>query len=251
MRSMSSRYDKIYCSQPRSTPLSRNMTYRFRIGNFHYDNAFYNISMVAFYSNVNGVIQEINPNNYPNTDISTYMTVLSYTLIGVDSALLTSPIHKIQRVSLGVAERVEFVIKFDEANFIPPQVNNVYLVAFDSNANKYQIKRSFQLYQGYAQNRWPAPLQTSNLGNIKFYDLSKVSLSSIALSRMRPLISRPFDQRFVINGHYMFDMGASENPQIGTIEDWYIINTITEPHPIHMHLQQFQVVRTYSLKLSP
>jgi spore coat protein A, manganese oxidase len=40
----------------------------------------------------------------------------------------------------------------------------------------------------------------------------------------------------------MFDMGASDNPKIGTIEDWYFINTLFEAHPIHFHLINFQVV---------
>jgi hypothetical protein len=73
--------------------------------------------------------------------------------------------------------------------------------------------------------------------------------SQIVLKRMRPLLSLPRDMRFVINGHYMYDMGASDNPQIGTIEDWYMINTLFEPHPIHIHLINFQVVKQYSLKM--
>lgn len=46
----------------------------------------------------------------------------------------------------------------------------------------------------------------------------------------------------------MFDMGASDFPQIGTIEDWYIINNLWEGHPIHFHLVNFQVIQTYRLK---
>jgi FtsP/CotA-like multicopper oxidase with cupredoxin domain len=46
----------------------------------------------------------------------------------------------------------------------------------------------------------------------------------------------------------MFNMGESDNPKIGTTEDWYIINNIWEPHPMHLHLVNFQVVQTYSLK---
>jgi hypothetical protein len=66
---------------------------------------------------------------------------------------------------------------------------------------------------------------------------------------MRPLLSLPRDEKFVINGHYMFDMGASDNPKIGTIEDWYFINTLFEVHPIHFHLVNFQVVQTFTLRM--
>jgi len=39
----------------------------------------------------------------------------------------------------------------------------------------------------------------------------------IATQRHRPLFSLPWDTRFMIGAHYMFEMGASENPKIGTI----------------------------------
>lgn len=35
---------------------------------------------------------------------------------------------------------------------------------------------------------------------------------------------------------------------IGTIEDWYIINTISNPHPIHVHLINFQVIEKKTLR---
>ncbi len=47
----------------------------------------------------------------------------------------------------------------------------------------------------------------------------------------------------------MFQMGASDRPKIGTIEDWYFINPLIQAHPIHFHLVTFQVVKTYSLKM--
>jgi FtsP/CotA-like multicopper oxidase with cupredoxin domain len=46
---------------------------------------------------------------------------------------------------------------------------------------------------------------------------------------------------FMVNGHHDFHQGAAENPTVGSMEDWYIINTINEGHPIHVHLIVFQV----------
>lgn len=43
---------------------------------------------------------------------------------------------------------------------------------------------------------------------------------------MKPLFSRPSDKNFIINGHYMYGMGASDLPQIGTTEDWYVVNNL-------------------------
>lgn len=55
----------------------------------------------------------------------------------------------------------------------------------------------------------------------------------------------------MIGAHYMFEMGRADNAQIGTIDDFYLVNTLWEAHPMHIHLINFQVVATYSLKSIP
>ena len=70
---------------------------------------------------------------------------------------------------------------------------------------------------------------------------------------MRPLI-RDSSFNFGINGQTTFHNGESENPEIGTIEDWYFINTMTDPkisHPLHVHLIQYEHIREYELKFVP
>lgn len=62
---------------------------------------------------------------------------------------------------------------------------------------------------------------------------------------MRPLMMIRGDtggRAFGINGHFVFSQGASENPKIGTTEDWYMINTMSGPHPIHIHLINYQLI---------
>jgi len=39
-----------------------------------------------------------------------------------------------------------------------------------------------------------------------------------------------------------FEDEVTETPQVGTIEDWVLINMTEDTHPIHVHLVQFQVV---------
>lgn len=54
---------------------------------------------------------------------------------------------------------------------------------------------------------------------------------------------------FFFNGHYEFsDSGASDNPKIGTTEDWYFINTMGFGHPIHVHLINYQIIAKTELK---
>jgi FtsP/CotA-like multicopper oxidase with cupredoxin domain len=56
---------------------------------------------------------------------------------------------------------------------------------------------------------------------------------------MRPLLS--INGIMTINGRTDFHGGKSEDPTIGTVEDWYIINAMNLGHPIHFHLVNFQV----------
>lgn len=67
----------------------------------------------------------------------------------------------------------------------------------------------------------------------------------ISIKRMRPLM---LTDVFSINGRSDFHYGKSENPTIGTYEDWYLINTMGNGHPIHVHLINFQVIRVLNLR---
>jgi hypothetical protein len=82
---------------------------------------------------------------------------------------------------------------------------------------------------------------TKNLTlGVPFTDFSLIKNDDISVFRMRPLIVTS-NFKFLVNGHYDFHKGAAEDPIIGSTEDWYIINTINEAHPIHVHLINFQV----------
>jgi spore coat protein A, manganese oxidase len=57
------------------------------------------------------------------------------------------------------------------------------------------------------------------------------------------------NKSLTIHGRVEFHAGQSENPTMGTIEDWYIINTMNFAHPIHIHLINFQIINVFDLKL--
>jgi FtsP/CotA-like multicopper oxidase with cupredoxin domain len=44
-----------------------------------------------------------------------------------------------------------------------------------------------------------------------------------------------------------YDAPASEKPQVGTTEDWTIVNPTMNSHPIHLHLVQFQLVERQTI----
>ena len=49
------------------------------------------------------------------------------------------------------------------------------------------------------------------------------------------------DGSYLLNGQ-MFDGGLSEEPRVGSTEDWDIVNISYSDHPIHLHLVQFQIL---------
>lgn len=87
--------------------------------------------------------------------------------------------------------------------------------------------------------------------NVPFTNLSQFPQSQVSVRRMRPLFSLPYDTRFMIGAHYMFQMGATDQAKIGTIDDFYMINNLWEDHPMHIHLVNHQAIASYSLKQLP
>ena len=46
-----------------------------------------------------------------------------------------------------------------------------------------------------------------------------------------------------------FEDAVTETPKRGTVEQWTIVNTTVDAHPIHLHLVQFQVVSRQAFDL--
>jgi hypothetical protein len=107
------------------------------------------------------------------------------------------------------------------------------------------------------------PSQLSTIEGVTFYNLSTITelcdpknmpsdqTLCISTIRVRPIIvDLNFD--FFFNGHYSFSSsGKTENPTIGTTEDWIFINTVpdfTIAHPVHVHLINYQIVGMTQLK---
>jgi len=100
------------------------MTYRFRILNAHYDNVYYNVSFAVYYKtilNADGSksIVELDPysESFSLTDANYHF--LNFTVIGTDSALFDKPVNNVYTFDLGVAERVETLMKLDRNNGVP------------------------------------------------------------------------------------------------------------------------------------
>jgi spore coat protein A len=73
----------------------------------------------------------------------------------------------------------------------------------------------------------------------------KNALPQTSLQRILPLIEVEGDNGPVmvtLNGQ-SFNGQLTETPQVGSTEDWYIVNLTPDWHPIHLHLVDFQLVK--------
>lgn len=85
------------------------------------------------------------------------------------------PIHNVTQVNLGTAERVEMVIRFDEASGVPLSINNLYMICFDTNANKTVMKFKFAIQNNIHLNN----LETFRLDTI--YQSIKMPFTNLSL----------------------------------------------------------------------
>lgn len=67
---------------------------------------------------------------------------------------------------------------------------------------------------------------------------------------MRPFV-KTFDNHTAINGHLTIFEGKSENPMLGSVEDWFFINSVDTAQSIHVDLVQSQALDQYKLNEVP
>lgn len=101
-----------------------------------------------------------------------------------------------------------------------------------------------------ASNPYVGRRQINNVTlSVPYTDLSKTPENKVVVKKMRTLLCLYGSHNlFTLNGRSDFHQGWAEEPEIGTTEDYYFINLTPIPHPIHIHLVMFQVLREYELR---
>jgi hypothetical protein len=116
---------------------------------------------------------------------------INFTMIGADSNIFHKFIPDVKSFDLGVAERVELLIRFDEASGVPKGVKYYYLTCDDGNAEGTVIKYKFKLKREPELSKGVMPIPTGTTSPYK--NLSLIDSKSVVLKRMRPLLSLPKD----------------------------------------------------------
>jgi FtsP/CotA-like multicopper oxidase with cupredoxin domain len=173
--------------------------------------------------------------------------IIPFKVIGADSSLRRTVLSGQTEVSLASAERVDVLIKFESS--VLPKGSNVYFVqGHDPQDDHYKL---FVITVGdiCVDPEGISYVPPSTI-DVPFTDLSAMPDQNISKIRMRPLMRAWNMDGYGVNGHLLYHKGDSEQPEIGTTEDWYFINgmyTYTIDHPMHVHLINFQEVYEYTL----
>ena len=96
--------------------------------------------------------------------------------------------------------------------------------------------------KGFSPKSLPAELNPTLVGDFP-------NLPSPTKSRTLTLIEQgnaPNTVAMLLDGQ-PWNAPVSEEPQVGTTEDWIIVNPLMTSHPIHLHLVQFQLVKRQEL----
>jgi len=150
--------------------------------------------------------------------------------IGTDGGLLHRPLMK-DSIEIAPSERVDVVVDFSDL----PVGSSLLLLNKNDIGRLGAIMRFNVTKQEKDTALVPAFLSTWE----DLPEASAVTTRNFTLNRQ--ITGDTF--RWVINGQtYSAANPPLATPKLGTLERWRFINPTNHPHPMHMHLVQFQVV---------
>jgi FtsP/CotA-like multicopper oxidase with cupredoxin domain len=170
---------------------------------------------------------------------------LSFIQIGSDGGYLKEPVP-LTSLLLAPAERADIIVDFSSF----PSGEKVVLKNSSLTLNTIEEKQTLgQIIQ----------FTVSDQTGSKPFDLAQAPkpFNPTLVASSFPTLQGPTKQRILtlvevlgknstkvalLDGQ-MWDAPISEQPELGTTEDWLIVNATMNPHPIHLHLVQFQLVQ--------
>jgi spore coat protein A len=164
---------------------------------------------------------------------------MTFTQIGSDGGYLKTPVQ-LNSLTISPGERVDILIDFSNV----AAGEKVVLLNSDSSLTNDEKQTVGQIMQftvanksGFAPSSLPSALNPTLVNNFP-------NLPSPVRKRTLTLIEQgtaPNTIAMLLDGQ-PWNAAVSEKPQVGTTEDWVIVNPLMNSHPIHLHLVQFQLV---------
>jgi spore coat protein A, manganese oxidase len=167
---------------------------------------------------------------------------LPFTVIGSDGGYLAAPAEA-QTLKLAPGERADVVVDF--SSVAPGE--SIILSSDGEDVVKFEVPSTTAKPADTSCLLTPASTPADTDPPLCFPSgLNNNELESTPdLKRTVTLLGAP-GHGMLLNGQ-MFAAPATEVPQVGTTEDWDIVNTMGMEHPIHLHLVQFKLLERRAL----
>jgi spore coat protein A, manganese oxidase len=162
---------------------------------------------------------------------------LPLTVIGSDGGYLAAPADT-RALRLAPGERADVVIDFsslEPGESIIMNNDGEDIVKFEAPTATAAPQPPFCSLTTSSSNAESTPPLCFPNG------LSHNELQSAPESKRTVTLVAAPGHALLLNGQ-MFDGDVTEKPKLGTTEDWDIVNTMYDDHPIHLHLVQFKVL---------
>lgn len=150
--------------------------------------------------------------------------------IGTDGGLLGSPVE-LKTLTLAPAERADIIIDFSAF-----AGQNIILRNADTNIHTSQIMQFKIVLPLKGKDTSKIPEVLYPIEHINHHLVNKVRY--LTLSATTDMYNRPM---LLLDGKMWHDP-VSEKPELDTIEIWNFVNLTPFPHPVHVHLVQFQIL---------
>jgi spore coat protein A len=171
---------------------------------------------------------------------------MSFTQIGSDGGFLKAPALETTKL-IAPAERIDILVDFSNVPIGTKVIlKNTALIGGSS--KEAQTVGKIMQFTVTGSGGQTAPTLPQNLnptlaGN--YPNLPAPSKTRI-LTLIDVFESNGLPSMMLLDGQ-LWAAPVSEKPVLGSTEDWVLVNPTMEPHPIHLHLIQFQIVSRQSL----
>jgi spore coat protein A len=161
--------------------------------------------------------------------------------IGSDGGLFDKPVALGGPLLVLPAERMDVIVDFSRLAGSTLTVTNAELPA-DVSSPAPPLDTVMQIRVGKRLTaRGPARIPTSLPGVMPALGAPSLTRDITLEEAEDPVTEEPAYGSF--NGRKFDDpRGVQERPKLGSTEDWRLINTTEDSHPVHLHLVQFQVM---------
>ena len=165
---------------------------------------------------------------------------MAFTQIGSDGGYLKTP-AQLTSLTIAPGERVDLLVDFSmlqPGEKVTLQNQDIFLTADEKKTVGQIAQFTVTSQNGETPKTLPANLNPTLNGDFP-------SLPAPTKTRTFTLIEQgvfPKTDAFLLDGQ-LWGAPTSEKPELGTAEEWVIVNPTMGSHPIHLHLVQFQLVQ--------